>query len=161
MGPFTPEAYGSFKYVSKITDQFTRSIAVYLLENKSYAFDSFRLIVTSTVIACGGRVIRCRADKGGEYTSEAFKQDCLETGITPEFAATSTPPQNGMSERVGRTLCSMVRCLLVDSGLPPKLWGELMLTAVQHSIRMPHSGLDMETSLRQGGQFIASQDHRR
>ena len=74
--------------------------------------------------------MRWRADEGGEYTSEAFKQDCLGMGITQEFAATSMPQKNGMSERVGRTLCSMVRCLLVDRELPPKLWGELMLTAV-------------------------------
>ena len=73
MGPFTSEAYGGFKYVSKITDQFIRWTAVYLLENKSCAFDSFRLVVTSTVIPCGGQVICWRADKGGEYTSEAFK----------------------------------------------------------------------------------------
>ena len=91
MGPFTPEAYGSFKYVSKITDQFTRWTAVYSLENKSSTFDSFCLFVTSTAIPCGGRVIPWRADKGGEYTSEAFKQNCLETGITQEFAATNTP----------------------------------------------------------------------
>ena len=114
MGPFTPEAYGGFKYVSNMTDQFTRWTAVYLLENKSRAFNSFRLLITSTVIPCGGRFIRWRADKGGEYTSEAFKQYCWETGITQKFAATNTPQKNGMSERIGRTLCSMVRCLLVD-----------------------------------------------
>ena len=51
MGPFTPEACGGFKYVSKIVDQFTRWTAVYLLENKSCAFDSFRLFVTSTVLS--------------------------------------------------------------------------------------------------------------
>ena len=108
MGPFTPEVYGGFKYARKITDQFTTWTAVYLLENKSSAFDSFCLFVTSAVIPCGGRVIRWRADKGGEYTSEAFKQYCLEFGITQEFAATNTPQQNVMSERVGRTLCIMV-----------------------------------------------------
>ena len=101
MGPFTPEAYRGFKHVSKIIDQFTRGTAVYLLENKSCAFDSFRLFVTSTVIPCGGRVIRWRADKEEEYTSEAFKQYCLETGITQEFTATNTPQQNGVSEGVG------------------------------------------------------------
>ena len=74
MGPFNPEAWGDFKYVSKIKDQFTRRTAVYLMENKNCAFDCFRLFVTSTVIPCGGRVIRWRADKGGEYMSEAFKQ---------------------------------------------------------------------------------------
>ena len=102
---------------------------VYLLENISCAFDFFRLFATSFVIPCGGRVVRWRADKGGEYTSEAFKQYCLETGITQEFAATNTPQKNGVSARVGRALSSIVRCLLVDSELPPKLWGDLMLTA--------------------------------
>ena len=117
MGSFTPEAYGGFKCVNKITDQFTRWTTVYLLENKSFAFDSFRLFVTSAVIPCGSRVIFWRADKGGECTSEAFKHYCLETGITQKFAATNTPQQNGVFESVGRTLCSMVRCLLstVDS----------------------------------------------
>ena len=148
MGPFTPEAYGGFKYVSKITDQSTRWTAVYLLENKSYAFDSFRLFVSSTVIPCGSRVIRWRADKGGEYTSEEFKQYCLETGITQEFAATNTPQQNGVFEHVGRTLCSTVRCLLVDSELSPKLWGELMLTAAYICNRIPHSGLHTETPFK-------------
>ena len=148
MGPFTPEAQGGFKYVSKITDQFTRGTTVYLLENKSCAFDSFRLFVTSTAIPYGGRVIRWRADKRGEYTSEAFKQYCLETGITQEFAATNTPQQNSMSERAGRTVCSMIRCLLVDSGLPSKLWGESMLTATYLCSRMPHPGLDMETPFK-------------
>ena len=148
MGPFTPEAYGGFKYVSNITDQFTKWTAVYLLENKSCAFDSFCLFVTSIVIPCGGRSIRWRADKGGGCTSEAFKQYCLETGITQELAATNTPHQNGVSERVGQTLCSMVRCLLLDCGLPPKLRGELMLTPAYLCNRMPHSRLDMETPFK-------------
>ena len=38
---------------------------------------------------------------------------------TQEFATTNTPQKHGVSERVGRALCSMVRCVLVDSGLPP------------------------------------------
>ena len=112
-----------------------------------FAFDSFRLFVTSTGIPCGGRVIRWSADKGGEYTSEAFKQYCLEMGITQEFAP-NTSQQNGVSERVGRTLCSMVRCVLVNSGFPPKLWGKLMLTAAYLCNRMPHFGLDMETPFK-------------
>ena len=148
MGSFTPEAYGGFKCVNKITDQFTRWTTVYLLENKSFAFDSFRLFVTSAVIPCGSRVLFWRADKGGECTSEAFKHYCLETGITQKFAATNTPQQNGVFESVGRTLCSMVRCLFVDSGLPPKLWGELILTTVYLCNRMPHSGIDMETPFK-------------
>ena len=148
MGSLTPEAYECFRYVSKITDQFTWWTAVYLLDNKSCAFDSFRLFVTSTVIPCGGRVIFWCADKGGEYTSEGFKQYFLEMVITLEFAATNTPQQNGVSRRIGQTLCSIVRCLLVDSGLPLNLRGELMPTGVYFCNRMPHSGLDKETPFK-------------
>ena len=144
MDPFTPQAYGALKYVSKITDQFTKWTAVYLLENESCAFDSFALFVTSTFIPCGGQVIRWHADKGGEYTSEAVKQYCLETGPTQEFAATNTPQQNGVSERVGQTLYNMVRCLSVDRRLSPRLWGELMLTVAYLYNGMLHSGLVME-----------------
>ena len=145
MGPFTPEAYGGFKYVSKIIDQFIGWTAVYFLENKTCAFDFFRLFVTLIVMPCGGRVVCWRADKGGEYTSEALKQYCLETSIAQEFATTNTPQQNGVSERVGRAIWSMVHCLLVDGRLPPRLWGELMLAATYLCNRIPHSGLDMET----------------
>ena len=70
MESFTPEAYGDFKYVSKIADQFTRWTAVYLLENKSCAFDSFRRIATSTAIPCGGRAIRCVPTKEGNTRAE-------------------------------------------------------------------------------------------
>ena len=119
-----------------------------MLENESCAFDFFGLFVTSTFIPCGGRVIRCHADKGGEYTSEAFKQYFLETGTTQEFAASNTPQQNGVFERVGRTLYNMVRYLSVDSRLSPKLWGELMLTVAYLYNGMLHSGLDMETPFK-------------
>ena len=40
---------------------------------------------------------------------DEFKAYCRETGITQEFAATNTLQQIGVSERVGRTLCGMVR----------------------------------------------------
>ena len=39
----------------------------------------------------------------------------------------------------------MAYCLLVDSDLPPNLWGELVLTAAYLLKRVPHSALQMET----------------
>ena len=145
MGPFAPAAHGGYKYVSKITDHFSRWNAVYLLCSKDQALASLQAYVTSTVIPFSSRIVRFRADKGGEYTGRDFQAYCLETGIKQEFAATNTPQQIGVSERVGRTLCAMVRCLLVDSGLPPNLWGELMLTTTYLCNRVPHSALKMET----------------
>ena len=147
MGPFAPAAHGGYKYVSKITDHFSRWNAVSLLCSKDQALASLQAYVTSTVIPFSSRIVRFRADKGGEYTGKNFQAYCLETDIQQEFAATNTPQQIGVSERVGRTLCAIliVRCLLVDSGLPPNLWGELMLTTSYLCNRVPHSALKMET----------------
>ena len=63
---FILEACGGFQYVSKVTDQFTKWTAAYLLAIKGFAFDSFGMFITSVVIPCDDRVIRWRADKEGE-----------------------------------------------------------------------------------------------
>ena len=61
-------------------------------------------------------------DKGGEFISKEFQDYCLQTGVSLEYASTNTPQQIGMSERVGRTLAAMIRCMLADCGLPKFLW---------------------------------------
>ena len=145
MGPFKPVDREDYEYVSKINDQFIKWTAVYLLCTKDLALASLQLFVASTVILFGSRIFTWRADKGGEYTGEDFKAYCQETGITQQFAATNTPQQIGVSKRVGRTLCAMVRCMRVDSGLPPFLWGGLLIAASYICNRIPHSALNMET----------------
>ena len=53
--------------------------------------------------------------------------------------------QIGVSENVGRTLCAMVLCMRVDSGLPSFLLGEFMMAALYTCDRIPRSALNMET----------------
>ena len=97
------------------------------------------------LIPFSSRILWFCADKGDEYTGEAFQAYCLDTGKKQEFAAINTLQQNGVSERVGRTLCAMVHYLLADSDLPPPPWGELILTAEYLCNRVLHSALQMET----------------
>ena len=40
MGPFTPVAISGYKFVSKITDEYTNETAVYLLTNKNSSLES-------------------------------------------------------------------------------------------------------------------------
>ena len=113
--------------------------------SKDQALASLQLLVTSTLIPLGKRTIKWRADKGGEFTGDEVKGYCLGTGKTQEFTATNTPQQIAVSERVGRTLCGMVRCMLVDSRFPPFLLGELVMRASYLCNRIPHSALKMKT----------------
>ena len=119
-----------------------------LVDHQEPALQSLQLFVGSTVIPFGGRIVRWRADKGGEYTAEEFRQYCLETGIVQEFAATNTPQQNGVSECVGRTMCAMVRCMLADSGFPSSMWRELFMVAAYPKNRNPHKALKMKTPFK-------------
>ena len=66
MGSFKPTVRGGYDYVSKITDQFTKWTAVYLLCIKNQALASLQLFVTSTFIPFCSRIVTWRADKGGE-----------------------------------------------------------------------------------------------
>ena len=118
---------------------------IYLLKSTHDALSSFQMFAHSVVNPNGFRVERLRADKGGEFTSKKLKNECLQTGVLLEFSSTNTPQQTGMSERVGKILAAMVRCMLADSGLPTMLWGELMLTAAFLGNRAPHSAIGMQS----------------
>ena len=125
MGPMTPEALGGYKYVSKNSDEHTKWMEMYLLMSKDDALSSFQSFVQSMVIPRDSRVERLRADKAGEFISNEQKDYCLQTELSLAYASINVPQQINLSERVGRTLVAMVRCLLADSALTWFLWGEL------------------------------------
>ena len=129
----------------QITDEYTKWTVFYLLTIKNQALQSLQLFVGPTIILFGGRIVRWRADKGGEYTGEEFLLYCLGTGIIQEFAATNTPQKIGVSERVGITLCAWL--------------GACSQTAIYHRLcggscswrcrnRTPHKTLEMETPFK-------------
>ena len=52
-----------------------------------------------------------------------------------------TPEQNGVSERMNRTLMEKARSMTYDSSLPKTLWGEAILTATYIINRCPTKAL--------------------
>ena len=144
MGPVEPPAKskgGSFPYVCKVTDDFTKMKEVYLLRKKSDTTEAIHTYNIQVVAAGGYRIETIRCDKGGENTGTEFREYCKSAAIKLEYAATNTPQQIGVSERDGQTLSAMTRCLLKDGDFPPFMWGELMMTAAYLLNRSPHSAL--------------------
>eukprot|EP00752_Nemacystus_decipiens_P006651 g5979.t1 len=141
-GPFKPQAKDGSRYISKFSDHHTRWKAAYPIASKDKALDTLIYFIQDYVITTGNRIQRLRCDKGGEYMADYYRNYCKETGIQMEFAATNTPQQNGVSERDGRTILNMVRCILIDTGLPKFLWGEICETAVFLINRAPHRAID-------------------
>ena len=63
--------------------------------------------------------LKClRTDNIGEYMSNEFKSYCFEKGIRHEKTVPPTPQQNGVAERMNRTIVEKVRCMLRMANLP-------------------------------------------
>jgi transposase InsO family protein len=57
-----------------------------------------------------------------------FAQFLKEECIVAEFTMSGTPQQNGVAERMNRTLMNMVMSILSNSELPLFLWNEALKT---------------------------------
>ena len=74
--------------------------------------------------------IKCiRTDNGGEYMNKRFAEVRRKAGIVHQ-AAVHSPQQNGLAERVNRTLTERVRSMLNHIQMEKKWWSEAMNTAV-------------------------------
>jgi len=89
----------------------------------------------------GQKVMVFRTDNGGEYTSSEFKAYLAKEGIRHELTVPKTPEQNGVSEKMNKTLVESVRSMLSDSRLPHRFWAEALSTAVFLRSRTPTKSL--------------------
>ena len=72
--------------------------------------------------------VKClRSDNGREYIDGGFNEYCVAQGIRMEKTILGTPQQNGVAERMNRTLNEHARSCMLDY---QKLFG-LMLLALQ------------------------------
>lgn len=63
-------------------------------------------------------------------------------GIIHQKTNPYSPEQNGLCERMNRTLIEKARCLLFDAGLDKEFWAEAINTAVYLQNRIVKSGLN-------------------
>ncbi|GJV83277.1 putative ribonuclease H-like domain-containing protein, partial [Tanacetum coccineum] len=70
-----------------------------------------------------------RSDNGTEFKNRVMLEFCGEKGIKQEFSNARTPQQNGVAERMNRTLIEAARTMLADSHLPTTFWAEAVNTA--------------------------------
>lgn len=56
-----------------------------------------------------------------------------------------TPQQNGLTERMNKTIMNKVRCMLISSGLAKGFWAETTCTAACLINRSPSSSIGFKT----------------
>ncbi|KAM1046410.1 hypothetical protein ACFX13_026491 [Malus domestica] len=104
-----------------------------------------------------GRKIKIlRSDNGGEYTSDHFFKVCKEEGIVRHFSVRGTPQQNGVAERLNRTLLEKVRCMLSQSSLSKSFWAEAVNYACHIINRLPSAAIQGKTPMEVELEKVAS-----
>ena len=116
---------GGSKYILSFTDEYTKYVTVYFLKNKSEVlskFQEYESMVTNLVSKIQtclyqryklvSKIQTLRSDNGGEYTSKEFAKFCASKGIVHQFTNPYTPEQNGVSERLNRTLIESGKSVL-------------------------------------------------
>ena len=87
------------------------------------------------------KVKTLRTDNGGEFTSTELENYLKTEGVKHELTVPKTPEQNGVAERLNRTLVEAVRAMLIQTKLPQRFWVEALLTAVYLHNRSPTKGV--------------------
>lgn len=140
-GPIEVESWGGARYFLLFIDDYSRKIFGYVLKSKTEVFQCFVEFKAFVENQTGKRIKKFRSDNGTEYTNKEFQLFLKKFGIQHQTSIAYTPQQNGVAERSIRTITEMTRCMLRDSGLDKKFWGEAVRTAIYLKNRSPTMAL--------------------
>ncbi|KAH9803716.1 hypothetical protein KPL71_001892 [Citrus sinensis] len=121
--------------------------SVYPIKKKSDVFTVFKEY-KARVERESGKKIKClRTDNGGEYTDGEFLAFCKQEGIQRQFTVAYTPQQNGVVERMNRTLSERIRAMLRIASLPNSYWAEAAKTACYIVNWSPSTAIGLKTAI--------------
>ncbi|KAJ1530288.1 hypothetical protein ONE63_005209 [Megalurothrips usitatus] len=129
-GPISPASWSGMRYVLTFTDDCTRKVLVYFLKHKSETFEKFQEFKSRMELESGNKLKCLRTDNDKVYLSTECQEFLKNHGISHETTVEYTPEQNGVSERMNRTLLDKARTMLLDAGLDQRYWAEAVSTSV-------------------------------
>ncbi|KAH9668238.1 hypothetical protein KPL70_021339 [Citrus sinensis] len=144
-GPAQELSLGGNRYFVSFIDDFSRKVWTYALKHKDQVFEKFKEWKSLVENQTGKKVKKLRTDNGLEFCNQQFGSYCANEGIMRHRTVKNTPQQNGLAERMNRTLMEKVRCMLIQSRLPKSLWAEVLMTASYLVNLSPSSALDFKT----------------
>lgn len=131
-------------YFLTLTDDISKKVWIYFLKTKDEVFSCFaewKLMVENQT----GKRVKClRTNNGLEFCNRKMDDLCKESGIRRHKTCSYTPQQNGVSERLNRTIMDKVRSMLVEIGLSESFWAEAASTAVYIINRSPNASIRFE-----------------
>jgi transposase InsO family protein len=98
------QSLGGASYFVTFIDDATRKVWAYLTRTKDRVFTIFKDWLAMVENQTDRKQKSLRSNNGGEYKSNEFVQFNRERGIRREFTTPHSPKQNGVAERMNRTI---------------------------------------------------------
>lgn len=144
-GPMETESLGGAKYFLTFTDDYSKKVFVYFLQKKSEVINKLKEFkkYVENQLECN---IKClRTDNGLEYINKNISDLLKSSGIIHQTTVPYTPQQNGVAERLNRTLVEKAKCMLLNAKLSKQYWAEAVQTAAYLLNRTPTKSLLYKT----------------
>nr|GEX10478.1 hypothetical protein [Tanacetum cinerariifolium] len=131
-----------------VTYDYSRFTWVFFLSTKDETSGILKSFITriENLVDHKVKVIRC--DNEIKLKNKDTNQFCEMKGIMRQYSIARTPYQNGVAERINRTLVETARTMLANSKLPTTFWTEAVSTAcyVQNRVLVtrPHNKTSYE-----------------
>ena len=146
-GKMDTESLSRKEYFISFIDDKSRHAWTYAIRRKSDSFSVFLEWKSKVERSRDKKLKTLRSDNGGEYISEEFESYLRKDGIAHQRTIRKTPEQNGVAERMNRTLVEVVRSMLSESSLPKKFWAEALATATYLRNRSPTKAVEGMTPI--------------
>ena len=128
-GPSRRTSNGGANYMLTIIDDYSRKVWPYFLKHKSDVFTAFKKWKVMVETQTERKVKILRTDNGMEFCSNEFDEFCSNDGMVRHHTIPYTPQQNGVAERMNRTIISRARCMLSNTKMHRHFWAEAASTA--------------------------------
>ncbi|GJU76389.1 putative ribonuclease H-like domain-containing protein [Tanacetum coccineum] len=159
-GPTSVKSINHASYCLVITDDCTRFCWVFFLASKDETSGIIQTFIRQIENQLSHRVKIIRSDNGTEFKNRDMLEFCGNKGIKQEYSNARTPQQNGVAERMNRTLIEAARTMLADSLLPTTFWAEAVSTAcyIFNRVRVTKPQLSDKIYLSVAGKFDRKSD---
>ncbi|KAJ0179561.1 hypothetical protein K1T71_005273 [Dendrolimus kikuchii] len=144
-GPMETPSFGGVRYFITFIDDYSRKVFVYFLKNKLDVKSIFENFKNQFENELTRKIKIVRTDNGKEYCNKIFLKFLSDNGIKHQTSTPYTPEQNGLAERMNRTLVERARCMLFDAKLKKPYWAEAVAAAAYIVNRSPSRTLNEVT----------------
>uniref|UniRef100_H3H572 Polyprotein n=2 Tax=Phytophthora ramorum TaxID=164328 RepID=H3H572_PHYRM len=147
MGPMKTKSKGGARYVLTFVDDYSKYIVAYFITKKSEVPVKFKTFMNLYENQWGERIKCLRSDNGTEFVNKEMDRLCALNGIVHQKTVPYSPQQNGVAERMNRTIMEKARSMLYYKGITTMWWAEAVSTSVYlinrsttstHSSMTPH-----------------------